>query len=221
MGKGYLGRRSQVTGRRSAGLRSQVAGKGLAACRFVTVLFFLFVGCASEVRVGEDGRDLTLEAEALPIGGDFSLTDQDGQPFRLAQVKQPVLLFFGYATCPDFCPQTLAQLAQVYATLGEDGKDVLTVFVSVDAKRDTPDVLKTYLAHFDMPVVGLTGSQDAVDAVVKQYAGFYKVRDEGSAAGYLIDHSLYIYAIDRDGGIRFLLRSTDSVKDMVTVIKQL
>jgi len=187
----------------------------------VTVFFLLFVGCQTDEYIGEDGRDLTLEKEAMPIGGDFTLTDQDGNAFRLLDQTQPVLLFFGYATCPDFCPQTLARLAQVYAALGEGDKDVLTVFVSVDTKRDTPSVLKTYLAHFDMPVVGLTGSQEDVDTVVKQYAGFYEVRDEGSAAGYLIDHSLYIYVIDRDGGVRFLLRSTDAVADIATVIKQL
>lgn len=211
MDKVYMGRRSQVRG---FDLR-------FVTFRLVTVFFLFFVGCQPSERSGEVERDLTLEKEAMPIGGDFTLTDQDGQPFRLLDQTQPVLLFFGYATCPDFCPQTLARLAQVYDTLGEDGKDVLTVFVSVDTKRDTPSVLKAYLAHFDMPVVGLTGSQEDVDAVVKQYAGFYEVRDEGSAAGYLIDHSLYIYVIDRDGGVRFLLRSTDSVADIATVMKQL
>ena len=203
------------------GHRSAGGDLRLVTCRLLTVFFLLFVGCQTDEHIGEDGRDLTLEKEAMPIGGDFTLTDQDGQSFRLLDQTQPVLLFFGYATCPDFCPQTLARLAQVYDTLGDDGKDVLTVFVSVDAKRDTPHVLKTYLAHFDMPVVGLTGSREDVDAVVKQYAGFYEVRDEGSAAGYLIDHSLYIYVIDRDRGVRFLLRSTDSVADIATVMKQL
>ncbi|MFT5369765.1 MAG: protein SCO1/2 [Candidatus Latescibacterota bacterium] len=197
----------------------------LATCRLAMGLFslliFVFLGCQSPDQMGEPERDLTLEKEAFPIGGDFVLTDQNGQPFRLLDQKRPVLLFFGYATCPDFCPQTLARLAKVYSVLGDDAKDVLTVFVSVDSQRDTPDVLKTYLSHFDVSVVGLTGTKEAVDAVVKQYAGFYEVRDEGSAAGYLIDHSLYIYVVDRMGGVRFLLRSTDSVADIVTVVRQL
>ncbi|MBT3605855.1 MAG: SCO family protein [Candidatus Latescibacteria bacterium] len=187
----------------------------------LSLLILVFGGCQQAEQMGEPERDLTLEKEVFPIGGDFTLTDQHGQPFRLADLKRPVLLFFGYATCPDYCPQTLARLAQVYAVLGADAQDVLTVFVSVDSERDTPEVLKTYLSHFDMDVVGLTGKKDVVDAVVKQYAGFYEVRDEGSAAGYLIDHSLYIYVVDREGGVRFLLRSTDSVADIVTVVRQL
>lgn len=180
-----------------------------------------FMGCGQEKQPEMGEAALVLENEAMPIGGDFTLTDHNGKPFHLFEQKRPVLLFFGYATCPDFCPQTLAQLAQAYSKLEDGAKDVLTVFVSVDPQRDSPEVLKKYLTHFDVPVVGLTGSKEALDAVVKQYAGFYEIRDEGSAAGYLIDHSLYIYVIDRNGGVRYLLRSTDSVDDMVTIMRQL
>lgn len=179
------------------------------------------MGCGKEKQPEMGETALVLEKEAMPIGGDFTLTDHNGKPFHLFEQKRPVLLFFGYATCPDFCPQTLAQLAQAYSKLEDGAKDVLTVFVSVDPQRDTPEVLKKYVTHFEVPVVGLTGSKDALDAVVKQYAGFYEIRDEGSAAGYLIDHSLYIYVIDRNGGVRYLLRSTDSVDDMVTIMRQL
>ncbi|MDA0710294.1 MAG: SCO family protein [bacterium] len=178
-------------------------------------------GCGPGQQADESVRDLTLEAEPLPIGGDFLLTDHNGQTFHLAEQKGPVLLFFGYASCPDFCPQTLSQIAQVYAVLGQQAEDLQTIFVSVDPVRDTPDVLKTYLSHFGLPVIGLTGSKEEIDSVVKQYAAFYEVRDAHSAAGPLIDHSVYIYAIDREGRVRFLLRSTDTVKDMVTVIRQL
>jgi len=190
--------------------------------RFVIgcLLCFGLMGCNAEKQPEMGETTLVLEKEAMPIGGDFSLTDHNGEPFHLFAQKRPVLLFFGYATCPDFCPQTLAQLAQAYSKLGDDG-DVLTVFVSVDPQRDTPEVLKKYIAHFEVPVVGLTGSKEALDAVVKQYAGFYEIRDEGSAAGYLIDHSLYIYVIDRNGGVRYLLRSTDTIDDMVTIMRQL
>ena len=183
------------------------------------ILCMAFWGCQPGQQVSDDGRDLTLEKEPLPIGGDFTLTDHNGMPFRLVDQNRPVLLFFGYTTCPDFCPQTLARLAQVYFELGES--DLLTVFVSVDPGRDTPENLKMYLSHFDMPAVGLTGGEAAVNKVVEQYAGFYERRDEASAAGYLIDHSLYIYAVDRTGGVRFLLRSTDSVKNILKVVRQL
>ena len=79
----------------------------------------------------------------LNFGGDFTLTNQDGQPFKLADVRgKPVLLFFGYTSCPDMCPMTMSRIMSARSLLGAQGESVVTLFVSVDPKRDTPTQLK-------------------------------------------------------------------------------
>lgn len=165
--------------------------------------------------------DLRIENEPFPIGGDFTLTDHNSHPFHLKDQNRPILLFFGYANCPDFCPQTLARIAQAYALIGTDTQNLLTVFISIDPDRDTPEHLKTYLNNFTMPAIGLTGSRDSLNAVIKRYGGYYEQSTQQSAAGPLFDHSVYIYLIDTSGDTRFLFRPSHSIEDMVTVIRQL
>lgn len=189
----------------------------LVVSAFIALL--LFAACRPAEPPGEPERDLRLSDEPLSIGGDFVLIDHDGEPFRLAEQNRPILLFFGYAHCPDFCPQTLARIARVYHLLG--GGDFLTAFVSVDPDRDTPDALKIYLSHFDIPAIGLTGTRDSINAVIRRYGGFYEVSNQESAAGPLIDHSLYTYLIDRNGDVRFLFRHSDTPENMVNVLRQL
>ena len=185
-----------------------------------TPLLFLFA-CQPLERAPQGDPDLALSAEPYSFGGDFALVDHDGNAFRLADQRRPFFLFFGYASCPDACPQTLARLARVYALLGDDARDLTALFVSVDSKRDPPDVLKTYLSHFDVPAIGLTGVQDSIDAVVKRYAAHYEINDRGSAAGYLIDHSLYLYLIDQSGDLRFFFRPSHTAEEIATVARQL
>ena len=171
---------------------------GLAA------LLLLFMACQPLERTPKSDPDLTLSAEPYPFGGDLTLVDHDGNPFHLADQRRPFLLFFGYASCPDACPQTMARLASAYTILGEDARALGTLFVSVDPGRDSPQMLKSYLSHFEVPAIGLTGVQDSIDAVVKRYAAHYEIGERNSAAGYLIDHSLYTYLIDRERRFAFL-----------------
>ena len=185
-----------------------------------TLHLFLFA-CQPLERTPQVDPDLALSAEPYAFGGDFTLIDHDGNAFRLVEQQRPFFFFLGYASCPDACPQTLARLARVYALLGEEARDLGTLFVSVDAERDSPAVLKTYLSHFDVPAIGLTGAQDSIDAVVKRYAAHYEINDQASAAGYLIDHSLYIYLIDQHGDSRFFFRPSHTAEEIATVARQL
>ncbi|MDP6042470.1 MAG: SCO family protein, partial [Candidatus Latescibacteria bacterium] len=139
----------------------------------------------------------------------------------LSDQDHPYLIFFGYTSCPDACPQTLARIASAYTLLDDNTHDLKTLFISVDPNRDPPQALKTYLSHFDVPAIGLTGSRDSINAVVKRYAAHYEINDQNSAAGYLIDHSLYTYLIDRNGNIRFLFRASHTAEDIATVVRQL
>lgn len=138
----------------------------------------------------------------------FTLTNQDGQPLSLSDLQgKPVLLFFGFTHCPDVCPTTMAEFRQIKRDLGDQGGDLAYVFVSVDGTRDTPEVLKPYLAQFDPAFIGLTGTEDKVRQIGGDYFVFFNhspVEGTPSAAGYSVDHTSFTYLIDAEGKLRFI-----------------
>ena len=163
----------------------------------------------------------TLPGE-LPIGGDFTLTDQHGQSFSSTSLRGSVaLVFFGYTFCPDACPTTLSKLTAGMQRLGTDAARVRVVYVSVDPKRDIPDVMKAHLAMFDLDAVGLTGTEDQIDLVAKQYGVFHEAEAVDSAAGYLVAHTTSVFGLDANGRVRELLRYSDTVDQMVAKVKRL
>lgn len=130
---------------------------------------------------------------------DFTLTDETGQPFQLSQLKgQWVLLNYGYTTCPDVCPTTLAELSRVKRLLKEQGLDVQLVFVSIDPERDTVEVMKQYTAHYQADIKPLTGTPEEVAAASEGYGVAYEKEESSSAAGYLVSHTAYVYLLDPD-----------------------
>ena len=153
---------------------------------------------------------------------DFALTDQDGKPFHLSQLRgKVVFLFFGYTHCPDACPTTMAKLSQVYKLLGRNASQVVTVFVSVDPHRDTASVLKSYLAYFHMNSIGLTGTTEEIDVVVKQYGAKYEIEESDSAAGYHVNHSTDLYLLDQKGELARTFNYADGTQVIVDGVKQL
>ena len=139
------------------------------------------------------------------IGGDFSLTDFNGKPVSLNDYRDKiVLLYFGYITCPDVCPTTLTDLMAVFDQLGDQSQKVQVLFVTVDPQRDTAKIMKDYLAFFHKDFIGLHGNKDEIEAVAEKYRVSYERRDLGSKAGYLIDHSAFVYLIDQSGELRYL-----------------
>lgn len=154
-------------------------------------LLLLLVACA-EPRPHEKLMDV----------GPWQLVDHEGRVFRSESLRgQPALLFFGYTHCPDACPTMMSKVARAYREAGPDARRIPTLFVSVDP-RDRPPVLKEYLAYFGaVPAKGLTGSKAQIDSVVKQFGARYEIRDTGSAAGPLVDHTLRLYLLDRDGDV--------------------
>lgn len=139
-----------------------------------------------------------LIAPTNEIGGPFRLVDTDGKPVTDVNLRgKSIAMFFGFTHCPDVCPTTLAEAASWLETLGDEAKDLRFVFVSVDPERDTPEVLKNYIAAFDPRVTGLTGSREEVDAIIKAYRVYArKVPLEGG--GYTMDHTAGIYLMNRD-----------------------
>ncbi len=185
-------------------------------CTGLVLAAFLLLSCR--------GKQEDSELAPLAIGGDFSLQGSEGKRFALSSLRgRTVLLFFGYTTCPDVCPTTLARLSKVYRELESDGVDnrVATVFVSVDPERDTPDKLKQYLTYFAVRATGVTGPPGEIDAVVEKYGASYEKVPVKSAAGYLINHSMYVYLIDGQGRVRHLFRHEDPPERIAALVKRL
>jgi|CXWL01.1.fsa_nt_gi protein SCO1/2 len=152
------------------------------------------------------------DLEVLPIGGDFVLTGDDGAAFDTRSLRgRVVLLFFGYTSCPDACPTTMARLTKVYGLLRDFDLDarVQTLFVSVDPERDTPAALHQYLSYFAVPAKGLTGSPEEIAAVAKSFAATYERTTADSAAGYFVNHTTYVFLIDGEGRVRHLFAHQD------------
>ena len=135
---------------------------------------------------------------ASGIGGPFALVDGDGRPVTEASFAgEPTLVFFGYTHCPDVCPTTLDAISQTLTALGP-GKRVRALFVTLDPERDTPAVMKDYLSSFDPRIVGLTGSQAAVDKIAHEYRVYAKKVPTGDG-GYSVDHTGVVYLMDGRG----------------------
>lgn len=131
---------------------------------------------------------------------DFALEASDGATFRLSEQRgKVVLLFFGYTHCPDVCPTTLYDFKQVIQSLGEDAENVQFAFVTVDPERDSLAHMAAYVEAFDGQILGLSGTQAALDQVYANFGVFYEKKDVGSAAGYLVDHTARVYVINPAG----------------------
>jgi protein SCO1/2 len=134
---------------------------------------------------------------------DFALTDQDGEPFRLSdQRDRVVLLFFGYTHCPDVCPATLALFKQARERLGSQAEGADFVFITIDPDRDTSERLRDHLARIDPTIIGLSGTLEELEPVWAGY-GVYRLEQPGTGeTGPLFDHSARVYVVDRQGDLR-------------------
>ena len=137
----------------------------------------------------------------------FELPDQNGQKRTLADFKgKVVVVFFGYTQCPDFCPTTLSEWVQVKKSLADKGDLLQPVFITLDPERDTPELLKAYMANFDPSFIALIPALDQLPALAKQYKIYYKKVETGSAGNYTMDHSAGTYVYDTSGRLRLYAR---------------
>jgi protein SCO1/2 len=138
---------------------------------------------------------------------ELSLPDADGKMRQLSDFKGKVtLVFFGYTQCPDVCPTTLAELAAVKRALGKDGERLQGVFVSVDPQRDTPEILKAYMASFDPGFVALRGTPEQTQAAARNFKVFYAQVPGKTEASYTVDHTAGTYVFDAQGKVRLFVR---------------
>jgi protein SCO1/2 len=154
---------------------------------------------------------------------DFELTDTNGERFRLSdQQGQTVLMFFGYTSCPDVCPMTLAEARRVLEGLGYYAAKVTFLFITVDPERDTTEVLGTYVTAFHPAIIGLTGTPDELAAVRQDYGVFAdKEVLEGSAVGYVVNHTARVFLVDAEGRLRLNYAFGTPPEDILEDIRHL
>ncbi len=152
----------------------------------------------------------------------LDLPDVDGKPRSLADWKGKVtVVFFGYTQCPDVCPTTMAELAQIRTLLGADGDKLQTVFVTIDPERDTADILKGYVANFGPGVVALRGDAAQTAATAKEFKVFVAKAPGKSPGSYTMDHSAASFVFDPAGRVRLFVPYGSDPKILAADIKQL
>jgi protein SCO1/2 len=181
---------------------------------------FTLAGCqkAGPDKPAFKGVELTGAEYARTL----SLTDQDGRARTLGDFKgKVVVVFFGYTQCPDVCPTTMAEVAEVKRSLGADGDKVQGVFVTVDPERDTAALLKAYLASFDPSFVGLRGSEEQTQAAAKEFKVFYAKALGKTPETYTMDHTAASFIFDTEGRVRVYARYGAGAEPLAHDIKLL
>ena len=162
-------------------------------------LLVLAAGAMLALAFRDTPRGAAGTALASAIGGPFRLIDQNGKPVSDTDLKGKwQLVFFGYTHCPDACPTALNEIALALDRLGAKREAVEVVFITVDPERDTPEVLKSYVASFDAPIIALTGAPDAVAQAARAYRVFY-AKHPLPGGDYDMDHSAVIYVMSPEG----------------------
>lgn len=152
----------------------------------------------------------------------FSLTDHNGQLRTLQDFKgKVVVLFFGFTQCPDVCPTSMAELAEVKRQLGANGDKLQGLFISVDPERDTPEVLKAYMTNFDPSFLALRPTPEQLAAVAKDFKVYYKKVEGKTPTSYTMDHSAASYLYDPQGRLRLYARYGSGAAVLVSDIRQL
>ncbi|MFO6420767.1 SCO family protein [Hylemonella sp. W303a] len=184
----------------------------------------LILGACSE---GKQAQFNAIDITGADYAKGFALTDHNGQPRTLADFKGKVVaMFFGYTQCPDVCPTTMTEMVAVKQALstggGNAGDKLQVLFVTVDPERDTPAIMKNYMAAFDPAFLALyASSPEQLAALAKDYKVYYK-KVEGKAPGsYTMDHSAGLYLYDTQGRLRLYARYGSSVESLTADIRQL
>jgi protein SCO1/2 len=165
----------------------------------------LLLGACSE---GGKASFNAIDVTGADYAKDFALTDHNGQARTLKDFKgKIVVMFFGYTQCPDVCPTSMTELAAVKKLLGPDGDKVQGLFVTVDPERDTPEIMKAYMANFDPSFLALyAASPEQLAAVAKDYKVYYKKVEGKTPTSYTMDHSAGMYIYDTQGRLRLYSR---------------
>ncbi|WP_282605370.1 SCO family protein [Pelagibius sp. Alg239-R121] len=200
--------------------------------KFAAVATILAIlGTAHPGFATEPGGEAETKAEppipAAPLaslfGGPFELVDHDGQIRRDSDFKgKHLLIFFGYTYCPSICPTNLQAVGTALDALGSKAKDVQPLFITVDPERDTPEILREYLAHFHPALLGLTGSEKQIRQAAKAYKVHRRkvVHSKDDPSYYDVDHGTITYLIGKDGKFLTLFPHDTAPKVMAERIEK-
>ena len=166
---------------------------------------------------------LTQGGTASLVGGPFTLENGSGQQVTDRNFRgKYMLVYFGYTFCPDVCPTTLSEVADAMDNLGGKADRLQPIFISVDPKRDTPDVVKHYAAAFGPRLIGLTGTPEQIAAVAKEYRVYYAEHRTGPGPNdYSMDHSSVLYLMGPDGKFVAPIRSDENSTEMAADLNRL
>jgi protein SCO1 len=152
----------------------------------------------------------------------FALTDQFGKVRTQADfLGKVVVVFFGFAQCPDVCPTTMVELAEVKKLLGKEGDKLQVIFITVDPERDTAPVLKAYMENFDPGFIALRGTPEELAATAKHFKIYYKKVEGKTPGSYTMDHSAGSYVLDTQGRVRLFTRYGSGAAALAQDIKLL
>lgn len=173
------------------------------------------------------GGSPKLPFKSLDITGanyarELKLTDPEGRTRQLSELRGKLaVVFFGYTQCPDVCPTSMNELVEVKKLLGKDGDKLQGLFVTVDPQRDTPELLKAYMANFDPGFLALYTTPDKLDALAKEYKVYFKKVDGKTPTSYTMDHSAGSYLYDPQGRLRVYNRYGSGAPALAADVKQL
>jgi protein SCO1/2 len=150
----------------------------------------------------------------------WTLSDQDGQVRTLKDFAgKAVVVFFGFTQCPDVCPTALQEIAQAKQLLGPDGAKLQGIFITVDPERDTPELLKAYVANFGTDFVALRPTPEQLPKVTKDFKIYYKKVEGKTPTSYTMDHSAGSFTFDPQGRIRLYNRHASGAETLAVDVK--
>ncbi len=176
------------------------------------VVFFVVLAGCDRLEPAATPAFKGFDVTGASYAQDFRLTDFNGQERTLADFKgRAVLVYFGFIQCPDVCPTALTRAVDVKRLLGPAGDRLQVIFITVDPERDTPEVLKAYMAAFDPTFLALRGDDQRTQETAGNFKAFYKKVLTGSS--YTMDHSSTSYVFDPAGKLRLVLRHDQTAQD--------
>jgi len=172
---------------------------------------------------GDSPSFVSIDITGADYAKDFSLPDHNGQQRSLKDFAgKVVVVFFGFVQCPDVCPTSMAELAEIRKSLGADGVRLQGIFITVDPERDTPEVLQAYMQAFDPSFLALRPtSAEQLAALAKDFKVFYKKVDGRTPTSYTMDHSAGSYVFDPHGRLRLYTRYGSGAQGLESDIRQL
>ncbi|WP_306251581.1 SCO family protein [Parvularcula sp. IMCC14364] len=176
------------------------------------------IGCSNDDPLRQPGVIELSDA----FSAEFELVDHNGQPATDKRFEgKPMLIYYGFASCPDVCPAALSTMSASLEAMGRQDEKIQALFITIDPERDTQEILKAHLA-FDDRILGLTGTPENISASTKAMRVYtQKVPMPESALGYTMDHQSQFYFVDSDGEVRYAMLDSMLPGDIARLLKHL